>query len=350
MKKNILLIILLIIFLHSCSSPKQKVQYKEIDVIPLLNLNDLKPEFNVKQSLVSPFSESVFLVDSKQNIYFLDHGNHRIVVYSINGDFVRQIGSIGKDDESLFYPNGIFIDNDILYILDDDGQKLKRFTLFGEYLSGFKMPEIKTASSLIVYNNEIFIAGIYKNELEYDKKGLVSIYSQNGKKNGELGIPIPCKPITPFQIFNKVYFSFRKGKLFGAFRFLPVIFAYEKTGNKVFQKKLTGKGFEEVQFLEKECTEMKVDTPQKIKKQKKVRVMDYCYGFGVDSNNLYYALNYKRRSQGVIFCINFNGNITEKIVLKLNGKSVRIQRLYCNQKNDRYAVIFIDSKFYLIKF
>ena len=70
-------------------------------------------------------------VDGRDNVYIFSRGDHPVLVFKRDGQFIRSWG------KGLFKrPHGITIDkNNILYCVDDDGHWIGRFTAEGKLLS-----------------------------------------------------------------------------------------------------------------------------------------------------------------------------------------------------------------------
>src|SRR4030067_463767 len=60
-------------------------------------------------------------VDSKNNIYVVDVGNHRIQKFNNQGNYLLQWGTYGYGDGQFIRPKGINVDNqDNIYVTEDD--------------------------------------------------------------------------------------------------------------------------------------------------------------------------------------------------------------------------------------
>ena len=80
--------------------------------------------------------------DSEENMYVVDTGNHRIQVFNPKGKheymYSRQFGEKGKGDGKLDFPTGIYIDNDnIMYVTERNNHRVSLFTLEGDFLTSF---------------------------------------------------------------------------------------------------------------------------------------------------------------------------------------------------------------------
>ena len=77
-------------------------------------------------------------VDAQDSLYLTDTLNHRIEVFSANGEFLRTWGSEGSANGELDHPSGIAIAADgSVYVADTYNDRIQVFTPEGEYLRGW---------------------------------------------------------------------------------------------------------------------------------------------------------------------------------------------------------------------
>jgi len=83
-------------------------------------------------------------IDSNGDLYVVDSGNHRVIVFDAAGRRTRQFGEEGSGDGQLQDPVGIGIapDNSI-YIADRGNNRLTRFSANGSFLSSIPLQEGK---------------------------------------------------------------------------------------------------------------------------------------------------------------------------------------------------------------
>ena len=77
--------------------------------------------------------------DSNGDVYVVDNENHRIQVFTENGEFKREFGDQkNQDSKKLYYPTGICIDSDdIVYITELYNHCVSVFTYEGMFLTSF---------------------------------------------------------------------------------------------------------------------------------------------------------------------------------------------------------------------
>ena len=75
--------------------------------------------------------------DSTGNVYVADQNNHRIQVFTANGEYIRQFGKKGNEGK-FKKPTGVVIDsNDIVYVSERGNHRISIFTREGQFLRSF---------------------------------------------------------------------------------------------------------------------------------------------------------------------------------------------------------------------
>jgi len=132
---------------------------------------------NVKESLMRAANSMILKSDL---LGVLDHFGNRVKLFKIINDkmiFLRNIGSIGKGPGDINRPMSISIDNNKIAIRDSEGASF--FMLNGEFLSKFRLFS-KTISAS--YSGGVF----YQLSVNQDFKNLIFLYSENGRRKGEI--------------------------------------------------------------------------------------------------------------------------------------------------------------------
>lgn len=74
-------------------------------------------------------------IDPQGHIYIVDSGNHRILVYKADGEYLFAIGSEGQGKGELSYPVGIATTNDGRVLVADRGNKrVLQFSSSGQFI------------------------------------------------------------------------------------------------------------------------------------------------------------------------------------------------------------------------
>ena len=97
----------------------------------------LEKKFDLDGDGVIPFFEpGGVAVDHGGNIYVADSGNQRIVKFDSGGRFIKSLGSKGRGPGEFLCPWQVVI-HDREMIVYDWRRNIQRFTLEGDYISGF---------------------------------------------------------------------------------------------------------------------------------------------------------------------------------------------------------------------
>ena len=76
-------------------------------------------------------------VNERNEIAVSEFGNHRIQVFSSNGNLVRSFGRKGDNKGEFNYPAGIAFHNDNIIVVDNKNHRVQLFSGLGEYLGQF---------------------------------------------------------------------------------------------------------------------------------------------------------------------------------------------------------------------
>ena len=103
----------------------------------------LKPDLNVRTrrfaigspTILSYPNDIAFDIDN--NVYVTDSGNGRILVFSQNGNCLKQIGKKGTGEGELLGPNMIAIDKDLIYVSELGNNRVSVFARNGDHLMSF---------------------------------------------------------------------------------------------------------------------------------------------------------------------------------------------------------------------
>ncbi len=75
--------------------------------------------------------------DGARNVYIADSYNHRIQVFTPEGQYLRKFGSEGSGRGQLSTPSSIAIDKDTVYVTDYGNDRVSVFTTTGQFLHSF---------------------------------------------------------------------------------------------------------------------------------------------------------------------------------------------------------------------
>jgi len=280
--------------------------------------------------------------------------------YDLKGKFIAQIGSIGQGKENLYQPWGIFIENDVLVVLNENATEIKIFSLEGVYQSSFTIQNIWYCYSLFVKNGFIYLNIIQKSKPEDSEDELIAVYSKTGEVIQKIGPLVKCRSVYGYATFNEILMGASKDRLFWAHVNTPRmgygrIDHYE---NSTITNLITTKMPEFRNHAEWAKNEGH-DTPDEEKQNKnhQMRFVRYCYGFWVDEQNrIYYAslvLSDSTKTHKSIYAIRViqdDGKILETIIPRFRGEIIELSHMIVGPQNVRYGIGEIKGKTLFFKF
>ncbi len=347
------MLLVLFLGLFSCCHQKETLPVESVEVTTLINLDSLSPKINIH---VGNMSRNFFSIDSHENFYFLDIGNHRILKFDNKGQFIDQIGSIGQEKKDLFSPLAFCTEEDSIYVLNNAGRELKVFSLSGDFISSFLVENAWQSEALCVYGDHIFITVKYKDKTAFNENKLISIFNFEGDEIINIGKIIKCESYIGYREFNSAYINVIENRIFGAFRNRPIIFGYDIDGKQLFLKDLRNFNLPEIQRKMEQEKALGLDTPNTKRSGYSLKFMTFCTGFGVGQDmNLYYAINNSdltKHDMAKCYILHFNekGTLIEKIIPKKEGEILRVRGIFIKNENIRYGIGLKSKNAFLFKF
>jgi hypothetical protein len=340
------LILIYLLVLGICAG-EESIPVREIEVKPILRVNELKLKYNFKLPPLNPY----FSVDSKGDFYFVEFPNHRILKFNRKGNLIKAIGSIGQSDKDLYEPSGLFLKKNMIYVLDRRGLRIKIFSTNGNFISSIPIG-IKNArfvDVLAVSDDFLFVSIKYNTKEAYNDKELITVLDRKGEVIRKIGEIIKCNTISGYYTFNLIFMNVVDNIIFGSFKFYPVIFAYNFNGEKLFYKDLRAL-VKEIQEFSENNEKRGFDKPEATKMEWGFYGSLYCWGFTVDKNrHLYYAFNGKGKK--LVLHMNERGELLENIIFKKDGKDVMVTYLLTDDHGDCWGIGTLDyNDFFIFKF
>lgn len=101
----------------------------------------LQHKFDLSHAGDSPLAlPSDIAIAPGGNIYIVDGGNHRVVVYDSDGTYLRTIGSEGSAEGKFSGPMGITVDKrERIYVADTNNHRIQIFRSNGQFLRQFSV-------------------------------------------------------------------------------------------------------------------------------------------------------------------------------------------------------------------
>jgi DNA-binding beta-propeller fold protein YncE len=154
----------------------------------------------------------IAISDDCGDVYVTSGDDHCIYVYDNNGKYKRSIGSHGKGHLQFQYPTGIAVVGNVLYVAENEGNRIQMVTLGGEFV-GVYGSEGSGKSQLwnpwglcLGSNGEVHVAEFGNNRVQvFD--GISNTFTRILNGN------IPCEHEGKFQCPRDVGFDRRSGQL-----------------------------------------------------------------------------------------------------------------------------------------
>ncbi|MFS4456711.1 6-bladed beta-propeller [Maribacter sp. 2304DJ31-5] len=140
------------------------------------------------------------------DVYVADgYGEQYILHYNANGKLLNVFGGRGEEDRLFNNAHGICLDtrdvaNPTLLITARQQNKLKRFSLGGEYLSAIDLPGAYICRP-VIHDKHVYLATIWSGDGS-EGTGFVSILDEEDKL---ISAPGGCKPIYVDEQLNPMY-------------------------------------------------------------------------------------------------------------------------------------------------
>jgi len=116
---------------------------------------------------------SGIVFDESENLYIVDHRNHRVQKFTKDGNFLGAWGNFGSGDGEFNMPWGITLDrNGDVYVADWRNDRVQKFTAEGDFLgsygrSGDGKGEFNRPSSVAVdADGDIYVADWMNNRVQ----------------------------------------------------------------------------------------------------------------------------------------------------------------------------------------
>jgi hypothetical protein len=339
-------IISILCFCNGNGSPKIEI----ISVQHASDLSKLKPAVDFEKIFLSHYyANKIWDTDDIGNYYFIDIYKHRVLKFDKDRKFLIQIGGIGQEDDSLYYPNGVFVYKGTLFVLDQEGKKVKQFSLDGSYLSSFEIKDAFSSESFFISNDQIFLSVKYRSRKGYNANRLVSRFSLNGEKLGDFGNVVESVKYAGYISFNRVYLTGKDSRLFASHTYLPLVRIFED-GREIKKINLLDINLKEIDAIDQEGKRRKVDTPGSILKKNAVRSIIYCSSFyPISKTEFYFVANYERHKKSAIFILDENGKCKKRMRFEYGGKPLLIKNIKC-KAGVRYCIAANEQKIYLFTF
>jgi len=132
----------------------------------LITTNDQFYIYNVNGSLIKKWDlfnnkqephSSRKITSYKNEIYMLESCYNQIHVFSYEGKKIRSWGSFGNESGHFINPQGITINQDIVFVVDTGNNRIQAFTCCGKYIFQCALNGMKYALNIIFVDNYAYI-------------------------------------------------------------------------------------------------------------------------------------------------------------------------------------------------
>ena len=131
-------------------------------------------------------------IDSDDHLYVVDHGNHRVQKFTIDGKYLLQFGGKGSSDGQLMSPRGLASHDHKVYVADSDNKRILVFQIDGKFHHTIGSGQLgKPYDVTVDGNNQLLVADwdhhcIHTFTLDGDHVGK---FGTHGTGRGQLRYP-----------------------------------------------------------------------------------------------------------------------------------------------------------------
>jgi DNA-binding beta-propeller fold protein YncE len=182
------------------------------------------------------------------NIYILDQGNSRIMVYDRRMRFLRQIGRVGQGPGEFIEPTDFDFDGQgNLYVAEFINSRISVLDAYGNFLKSLRVNNLIPRNWRLSVRSDGFV---YFSTFD---DSLVSVLSPDGQEAFRFGTLFqhPRIPSTRHH-WNTVFLDFDEHEnLWVLYEAKPIVRCYTKNGILLFEKELSAPDIEEARKQER---------------------------------------------------------------------------------------------------
>jgi len=125
-------------------------------------------------------------VSDKSSIYFCDQDENRILVFDLDGRYIKSFGRRGQGPGEFNNPLNIDIFNNELVITDNFNARIQTWSLQGQYLRQIKL--VSSFFNMVITRGNIIISNPMKllKEIDFKDRSNIEIYDMNGNLRNKI--------------------------------------------------------------------------------------------------------------------------------------------------------------------
>ncbi len=131
-----------------------------------------------------------FVTVSHGAVYVSGWGNPLISIFSLSGQFMRNVGARGVDNEPIAHPAGIAIANGILFIAEHTAHRISVFDVNGTFMFSWG-DNLCLPTGIAIWDNMFFLAeqGNHRISVFQLDGTFVRTFASKGQGDGQLNKP-----------------------------------------------------------------------------------------------------------------------------------------------------------------
>ena len=182
-KKKIAVFLIIFIMLSTVSFTVAADYYSDSGYQGSPKLFEVAGEISDFTKIGSLTSPSDLFIDEKNELYILDSGNSRILVFDRSGKYLRSYsGSYGAEAKPMNKPLGLYVNGNDIYVADTDNQRVLHIGKDGNFIEEFTQPKEDTFDTEYPFRpNKIVVdhMGIMYIANLTDYHGLITMNGEN---------------------------------------------------------------------------------------------------------------------------------------------------------------------------
>ena len=291
---------------------------KVIQARVFMDLQNIGTEFEINKTF---FQTKLFHITEDLTTYLIDSKRNRILEINNLGKIEKIIGGPGQKEGDLYYPLAITANDNILAIINNSGGEIKFFRRSGALEKIFSKKNGGFQPVIILRSHNEFIASVRnfnRSIEEMNNEPLFSLFDYDFNQIKSFGRVIKCSSLIAHLHFNLIELCISDKYVFGAFIFLPIIFAFDiNNGNEILYRDLSIMQIPEIEAGINRQKEIKADTPEEQTKPNEFKAVRFNQGVAFYKGILYYL-----RANHKFLLFDQKGEFLGRMFVHLNNRDI----------------------------